>query len=138
MKRWRTVATRLDETWHRGRPQHRPHCVRCGHSSPSPKGTAPNFWPMSVVAKRLDGSRIKMSLGREVGLDLGHIVLDGASSPQRGTPQFSAHVCCGQTTGWIEDQDVTWQGGSCLGPGDIVLDGDPAPLKRGTAILCIS
>jgi len=33
----------------------------------------PNFWPMSVVAKRLDGS---MLLGMEVGLGPGHIVLD--------------------------------------------------------------
>ena len=52
-----------------------------------------------------------MPLGMEVGLDSGHIVLDGASSPQSGTPQFSAYVCCGQTAGWIKDQDVTWQGG---------------------------
>jgi len=33
-----------------------------------------------------------------------HIVLDGdpAPTPQKGhSPQFSAHVCCGQTAGWI-------------------------------------
>jgi len=46
-----------DETWHGGRPRPWPHCVRCGPSSPSPKGHSPNFRPMSVVAKRLDGSR---------------------------------------------------------------------------------
>jgi len=41
-----------------------PRCVRCGPSSPSAKrGTAPNFRPMSVVAKRLDGSRYH-SVGR--------------------------------------------------------------------------
>jgi len=39
-------------------------------------------------------------IGLQVGLDPGHIVLDGdsASRPQRGTAphQFSAHICCGQ------------------------------------------
>ena len=49
-----------------------------------------------------------------------------------GTPaQFSAHVYCGQTAGWIKmalGMEVD------LGPGHIVLDGDhlPSP-KRGTA-----
>jgi len=53
-----------NETWREGRPRPMPHCVRWrlsfpqkGHSPQflaSPKrGTAPNFWPMSVVAKRL-------------------------------------------------------------------------------------
>jgi len=78
-----------DETWHGGRPRSRPHCVRWGpgpsftipqkggHSSaPVDKkdvgvgpghialhgNPAPNFWPISVVAKWLDGS-IKMPLG---------------------------------------------------------------------------
>jgi len=44
-------------------------------------------------------------------------------------PQFSVHVYCGQTAGWIKmalDMEVG------LGPGHIVLGGDPAPLsKRG-------
>ena len=124
---------------------------------------------------------IKMSLPMEVGLGLGHIVLDGdpaplprkggtapifcpcllwpngwmdqdatwcgdrprprthcvrwgpSSPPKRGhsPPQFSAHVCCGQTAGWIKiphDTEV------CLGPGHIVLDDDPAlQTERGTA-----
>ena len=41
----------------------------------------------------------------EVGLDLGHIVLDGdpAPLPKGGhSPQFSVHVCCGQMPGWIK------------------------------------
>jgi len=47
-----------------------------------------------------------MPLGTEVVLDPGYIVLDGdpdLSPPKRGTaaPDFSAHVCCGQTAGWI-------------------------------------
>ena len=67
----------------------------------------------------------------EVGLGPGDIVLDGdlAPSAQRGTaPQFSVHVCCGQTAGWIKrplGREVD------LGPGNIVLDEEPAPAKKG-------
>ena len=48
-----------DATWYGGRPQPRPHCVRWGPSSPPKKGgtAAPSFQPMSIKAKRLDGSR---------------------------------------------------------------------------------
>ena len=48
-----------DGTWHGGRPCSRPHCVRWGHSSPPQKwGRAPpQFSAMSIVVKRLDGSR---------------------------------------------------------------------------------
>ena len=38
--------------------------------------------------------------------------------------QFSAHVRCGQTAGWI-NMPLGMEVG--LRPGDIVLDGDPAP-----------
>ena len=38
-------------------------------------------------------------------------------------------VCCGQTAGWIKMPLGEEVG---LGPGDIVLNGDPAPLERGT------
>jgi len=47
--------------------------------------------------------------------------------PQRAQPhQFSAHICCGQTAGWIKiplGREVDFR------PSDIVLDGDPAPLS---------
>jgi len=86
-----------------------------------------------------------MLLGTEVGLDPGHIVLDGdpAPSPKEHSPQFSAHVCCGplkghilqflvhvrcgQTAGWIKMPLGMVVG---LGPGDIVLDGDQVPLPK--------
>jgi len=64
----------------------------------------------------------------EVGLDPGHIVLDGDPAlPKNGwyNPQFSAHVRCGQTAGWIKMPLGTEVS---LGPGDIVLDEDSAPL----------
>jgi len=62
---WPNGWTDEDETCHAGRPGHRPHCVRWGPSStlfPHPKkgGTAPNFRPMSVVAKRLDVLRCNL------------------------------------------------------------------------------
>jgi len=50
--------------------------------------------------------------------------------PKRGTthPHFSAHVYCGQTAGWIKMPRGVEVG---LGPGHIVLDGDPTrPIPR--------
>jgi len=78
-----------------------------------------------------------MPLGRpmEVGLMPWDFMLDGDPAPpcQKGggaPPQFSAHVYCGQTAGWIKMPLGTEVG---LDLGDIVLDRDPAPpsLKRG-------
>jgi len=57
--------------------------------------------------------QIKTKLGMQVGLGPGHIVLDGdpAPPPPKGhSPQFSAHICCGQMAAWIKNQDVTWYG----------------------------
>jgi len=46
-------------------------------------------------------------------------------STKRGhSPQFSVHVCCGQTAAWIKMPLGTELG---LDPSDIVLDADPAP-----------
>jgi len=72
-----------------------------------------------------------MKLGMQVGLGLGHIPLDGdpAPPPQSGrAPQFSAHICCGQTAGWIK-MALGMEVG--LDPGHIVLRADPAPPKKG-------
>jgi len=43
------------------------------------------------------------------------------------SPQFLAHVYCGQTAGWIKVALGMEVG---LVPGHIVLDGDPAPLPQ--------
>jgi len=50
----------------------------------------------------------------------------GTQLPQKGhsSPHFSAHVCCGQTAGWIKMPLGTEVG---LSPGNIVLDENPAP-----------
>jgi len=57
--------------------------------------------------------RIKRKLGMQVSLGPGHTVLGGdpAPPPLKGhSPQFSAHICCGQMAAWIKNQDVTWCG----------------------------
>ena len=69
-----------------------------------------------------------MALGMEVGLGPGHIVLNwdlALLPPKRWhSPQFSAHVYCGQTAGWIKMPIGTEVG---FDPGDIVLDGKLPP-----------
>ena len=68
-----------------------------------------------------------MPLGiMEVAFGPGHMVLDEDPAPtKRGTvPQFSAHVCCGQTARWIKIPLSTEVG---LGPDHIVSDGHLAP-----------
>jgi len=82
----------------------------------------PNGW--------MDQDETWHGVGR--GLGPGHIVSDEDPAPlQRGTvPRFLAHVCCGQTAGWIQ-MPLGTQVGLC--PGDIVLDGGPrSRLKKCT------
>jgi len=68
-----------------------------------------------------------MKLGTQVGLGPRHIVLDGnpALPPPKGhSPQFSAHICCGQMARWIK-MSLGMEVGLDLC--DFVLDGDLAP-----------
>jgi len=62
---------------------------------PRKKGTASNFRPMSIVAKRLDGSRchlVRKASPRR------HSVGWGPVPPKKGhSPQLLGHVYCGQT-----------------------------------------
>jgi len=71
-----------------------------------------------------------MPLGREVGFDQGDIVLDRDPAPpqKRGhSPQFLAHVCCGQMAGWIK-MPLGMKVG--LSPGHTVRWG-PSSLPKG-------
>jgi len=119
---WPNGSMDQDETWHGGRL--RPHCVRWEPSSP-------NFRPMYCGQTT---GWIKMPLGTQVGLGPGHIVLYGDPAPspppppkkRHSSPQFSAHVCCAQSAGWINmplGMEVD------LGPGDTALGlyGDQLP-----------
>jgi len=65
-----------------------------------------------------------MPVGTEVGLGPGDTVLE------RGTaaPHFSAHVYCGQMAGWIK---MPLGIVVSIARVDIVLDGDPAPPRKG-------
>jgi len=63
-----------------------------------------------------------MPLGTEVGFVLD---VDPAPFPLKGhSPQFSAHVRCGQAAGYTKMPLGIEVG---LGPDDFMLDGDPAP-----------
>jgi len=98
----------------------------------SKKGTepSPNFRPMFIVAKRLDGSRCQYG-GRP--RPKRHCVTWGPSSPspKRGqSPQFLAHIYCGQTGAWINMPLGMVVG---FGPWHTVIDGDPAPLPKNGA-----
>jgi len=54
-------------------------------------------------------------------------------SPKGHSPQFSAHICCGQMAAWIK-MSLSMELG--LGPGDFVLDGTPlSPPQKGGAAL---
>jgi len=87
------------------------HIVLDGDPDPSPeRGQSPRIfgpcllWPTA--------GWIKMPLGTEVGFGPGDFVFDGDPSPpekrhcptQKGgrAPQFSAHVYCGETAGWMK------------------------------------
>ena len=63
-----------------------------------------------------------MPLGKEVGLSPGHTAHPLPQERKR-SPQFLAHVYCGQTAGWIK---VVLGMEIGLSPGDFVLVGDPA------------
>jgi len=71
-----------------------------------------------------------MPLGMQVGLCLGDFMFGGTKLPRKkGTAptRFLAHVYCGQTAGFMKTPLGTEID---LGPGHIMLDGDPAPLAK--------
>jgi len=63
-----------------------------------PKGHSPQFWPISLVTKWLDGSRCHL-VPRWASTQAIFCYM-GIQLPPKGAqllPQFSAHVYCGQT-----------------------------------------
>jgi len=117
-----------DATCCGGRPQPRRFALD-GDLAPSPKRGPPIFvpcllWPNGCMDQDATwyGGR---PWTRRHCVSLGH-----SSPPQKGEPprQFSAHVYCGQTAGYIKMPFGMEVG---LSLGDIMLDGDPAPLPKG-------
>jgi len=94
------------------------------HLSQRGGGQQPPLFGPCIVAKQLDGSRCHLARRpwpRQDYVRWGHSCLTKkGDSP----PQFLAHVCCGQMAGLIK---MPLGIGVGFGPGDIVLDGDPAP-----------
>jgi len=68
-----------DATWYGGRPQPRRLCVGWGSNPPQIGGGAPQF--SAHVHCGQTAAWIKMPLGVKVGLDPGHIVVDGDPAP---------------------------------------------------------
>ena len=129
---WPNGCTDPDETWHEGRPRPRRLCVRWVPSSSPQKGTQPsNFRPMSVVAKRLDGSRWHLawrwaSLQATLcymGTQLPYPKREAEALPVVG------HFYCGKMAGCI-NMPLGIEVG--LGQGHIVLDGNPDTTKGRT------
>jgi len=94
-----------DATWYRGRPWLRRYCVRWGPSSALPKKGAepPPKFSAHVYCGQTAGW-IKVALAMEVGLDSGHIVLDGdtAPLPQKGTEPPIFGPCLLWPNGWMD------------------------------------
>ena len=77
-----------------------------------------------------------MKLGLEVGLALGHVMSDRDPAYPKGAQPpspFLAHVHYNQTAEWNQLPVGAEVG---LGPGDVLLDGDPGPTpKKGHSTL---
>ena len=101
-----------------------------GTQLPSPKGAQPPiFGPYLLWLNGCMDQDATWYGGRPQPEDF---VLDGNPDPspkmgQRPLPKFSAHVYCGQN-GWTIKMALGMEVG--LGPGHIVLDGDPAYLSK--------
>jgi len=102
-----------DATWYGNRPRPKRHCVKWGRSYPSPKrgrSSLPNFGPMSIVAKQLDGSR--WHLAWRWALSRPHCARWGPSSQsakKEDTPPIFG-PCLLWPNIWMH-QDTTWYGG---------------------------
>ena len=122
-----------DATWYGGRPRPRRLCLRWGPRSSLPKrgrSAHPNFWPFCLLWPNgwMDQDATWYR-GRPRPRQ--HYVRWGPSSPSpKGAqpPPIFGNVRCGQAVVWTKMQLGMEVG---LGPGDFVLDGDPAfPRKK--------
>jgi len=92
----------------------------------------PNFSPISIVAKRLDGSTWHLAWRWAlVQASLCYMGTQLLSQKKEAEPQLSAYFYCGQTVGCIK-MPLGINAG--LSPCDFVLDGDPAPSPKGAEL----
>jgi len=88
---WPNYWMDQDATWYGGRPRPKRHCARWGPSSPYPKKVHSPQFSVHVYCGQT-AAWIKTSLGMEVGLVPGHIMMDGDPTPppQKGktAPNF--------------------------------------------------
>ena len=101
-----------------------------GDPAPLPKGAEPPIFGQYLLWP--NGWIDQDATWYGVGLGPSDIALDGDPAPRptkggRASSQFSAHIYCGQTAGWIK---MTLGMEVGLGPGCIVLDEDPAPHSK--------
>jgi len=93
----------------------------------------PTFWPMYCGQT---AGWMTLPLGTEIGLGLGHTVLDGdpaSPSADGHSPPPIFGPCLLWPNGWL-DQDATWYRGRPR-PRQHCLHGDPSPPKRGDSSL---
>jgi len=101
------------------------NCVNWGTSSPKKGHSPPIFGPCLLLANGWMEEDATWYRGRP--RPRRHCLSWGPSSSQKGhSLQFSAHVRCGQTAGWIKMPLGREVG---LGPGDTVRWGPSSPLK---------
>jgi len=89
------------------------------------KYSSPQF-SAHVVTKCMMGQDASWYGGRPLAWP--HCVSWGPAPPRGTAPSQFLAVCCGQTARWIKMPLGAEVG---LGPGHIMLDGDPAPPKNG-------
>jgi len=89
---------------------------------PPIKGHNPQFSENVHCGQMVDGLRCHL-----VGLGPGDFVFSSTQKKRAQPHPILAHVCCGQTAGWMTMALGTEVN---LSPGDIVLDGVGAPPKR--------
>ena len=126
-----------DATWHEGRPQSRRLCVRWDpapllHPNKGGGVFSPIFGPFILWPNGWMHQDATWYGGRPRPRQLCVRWGPSSPSPKRGqSPQFLAHIYCGQTAGWMKLVGLLGMVVG-LGPGDFVLDGDPAPfLQKG-------